>query len=98
MTKKQKLTESRFDDPKFMKKRELVLARDPSLASCYPWCTPEDEAEFYAAIGRGTEKYGLQFTRPAAPAVQTPAAPEPQQAKPRPPAARGKGRKSPDEK
>ena len=50
---------SGFDNPKFMARRARVLARDPSLRSCYPWCTPEDEAEFYAAIERGTEKYGL---------------------------------------
>jgi hypothetical protein len=43
------MRKSRFDNPKFMERRARVLARDYSLRGCYPWCTPEDEAEGYAA-------------------------------------------------
>ena len=69
------MRKSRFDNPKFMERRRRVLERNPHLALCYPWCTPEDEAEFYAAIDRGTARYGLTFTRPRQPAA--PAAPAP---------------------
>ena len=83
---------SRFDNPKFMERRARVLARDPSLRGCYPWCTPEHEAEFYAAIERGTERYGLTFTRPTvAPATPTSAAPELQQEAEHPPAVPAAG-------
>jgi hypothetical protein len=34
---------------------------------CYPWSTPEDAAEGYAAIERGVAKYGLTFIRPRLP-------------------------------
>jgi hypothetical protein len=87
------MRKSRFDNPKFMERRARVLARDPSLRSCYPWSTPEDEFEFYAAIGRGVERNGLTFTRPqaaAAPVTPTPAASGPPPGAVRPPAARGK--------
>jgi hypothetical protein len=91
------MRKSRFDNPKFIERRRRALARDPSLRGCYPWCTPEDEAEFYAAIERGVARYGLSFTRPqspVAPAKPTPAAPEPPQAKARPRAARDKAPKA----
>ena len=44
------MRKSRFDNPKFMERRRRVLSRDPSLRSCYPWSTPEHDAEFYASI------------------------------------------------
>ena len=93
---------SRFDNPKFMERRARVLARYPSVRLCYPWCTPEDEAHFYATIGRGTEKYGITFTRPGGfPPVAAEAEPKaqtPPQAKPRRVSKRGRARKSPDGK
>ena len=84
-----KILDSRFNDPRFMAKRERVLARNPDLRSCYPWCTDEDEAEFYARIERGTAKKtaGLTFTRPLlGHAAPPPAAPPPQQEEQPPPA------------
>jgi hypothetical protein len=54
------MRKSRFDNPKFMERRRRVLERNPHLALCYPWCTPEDEAEFYRQIGNGP----VSFTRP----------------------------------
>lgn len=67
---------SRFDNPKFMERRARVLARDPSLRSCYPWCTPEHSEEFYKRISGGP----VAFTRPVIdPATPTPVAPLPPQ-------------------
>ena len=75
---------SRFDNPKFMERRARVLARDPSLRGCYPWCTPEHTEEFYKMISGGP----VAFTRPTVGPVAPPtAAQSPQQEEQRLPAA-----------
>ena len=80
------MRKSRFDNPKFMERRARVLARDPSLRSCYPWCTPEYTEEFYRRLSGGP----VAFTRPTiVPATPTPAAPTLPPGEARSPTARG---------
>ena len=76
----------------------LPYALVPRVLSKQEWleryATPGAEAEFYARLRGGP----VAFTRPGqpvAPAAPKPSAPGPQQVKPRPPAARGKARRSP---
>ena len=76
----------------------LPYALVPRVLSKQEWleryATPGAEAEFYARLRGGP----VAFTRPGqpvAPAAPKPSAPGPQQVTPRPPAARGKARRSP---